>query len=257
MNYAIIENDSLSLRRIKRACENLRPEWNLAFTSGSVEESVYLIESNRDLDLLICDIELEDGTVFKVFRSVNVSCPVIFVTAYDEYAIDAFSLFSIDYILKPLEISKLEKALVKLEGIEKRSKVLALEMISDIDKAISRNKFLKRILISIGDRFESIDISDILLFYNEDKHIFACTRKGDARITSFKSLNDIEGMLDPEVFFRASRDAIVTIESIDKVYRGFKGKLKIKISCPNFKQEIYVSAAKRNDFLIWMGHIPS
>lgn len=257
MKYAIIENDSLSLRRIKRALESLRPEWSLVFTAVSVEESVFLLESNRNLDLLITDIELDDGSVFKVFKRVNVNCPVIFLTAYDEYIIDAFSLFSIDYILKPLEVAKLEKALIKLEGIEKRTKLLAIEMISDIEKAISGNKYLKRILISIGDRFESIDIGDIVLFFNEDKHIYVCTRKGDARITSFKSLNDIEGMLDPDVFFRASRDTIVTIESIDKVYRGFKGKLKIIISCQNFKQEIYVSAAKRNDFLTWMGHIPS
>lgn len=257
MKYAIIENDSLSLRRIKRALENLRPEWSLAFTTGSVEESAFLLESNRNLDLLITDIELDDGPVFKVFKRVNVTCPVIFLTAYDEYIIDAFSLFSIDYILKPLEVSKLEKALLKLENIQKRTKILALEMIDDIEKSITRSKYIKRILISIGDRFESIDVADVVLFYNEDKHIYACTRNGDARITSFKSLNDIEGMLDPDVFFRASRDAIVTIESIDKVYRGFKGKLKIIISCPNFKQEIYVSAAKRNDFLTWMGNIPS
>lgn len=257
MKYAIIENDSLSLRRIKRACESLRPEWTLVFTARSVEESVYLLESNSDLDLLITDIELDDGNVFKVFRRVNVTCPVIFLTAYDEYTIEAFSLFSIDYILKPLEVAKLEKALVKLESIEKRTKILALEMIADIEKAVTGKKYLKRILISIGDRFESIDMADVVLFFNEDKHIYACTRKGDARITSFKSLNDIEGMLDPDVFFRASRDAIVTIESIDKVYRGFKGKLKIIISCQSFKQEIYVSAAKRNDFLTWMGNIPS
>lgn len=255
MIYAIIENDPLSLRRIKSACEKLRPEWTLAFTSQSIEESVVKLELNPGIDLLICDVELDDGVIFNVFRRVTINCPVVFLTAYDEYAMDAFKLYSIDYILKPLEVSKLEKAFLKLEGIEKRNRLMAMEMIADLENAILRKKYLKRILISIGDKFESVNVSDILMFYNEDKHIFASTRNGESKITSFRSLNDIEEKLDPDIFFRASRDTIITIESIKKVVRGFKGKLKIIISCPDYKQEIYVSAAKRNDFLDWLGQI--
>lgn len=255
MKYAIIENDSLSLRRLKSACEKLRPEWTLAFTAQSIEESVMRLEMEADIGLLITDIELDDGNVFNVFKRVCVSCPVIFVTAYDEYTLDAFRQYSIDYILKPLEVAKLERAFIKLEGIERKSRLMAMEMMEQLEKAIAGKKYVQRILISVGDRFESMKVADIVLFYNEEKHIYAYTRSGELKITSFKSLNDIEELLDPDVYFRASRDTIITVDSIQKVVRSFKGKLKITISCPYYKQEIYVSAARRNDFLSWFGHI--
>lgn len=253
MNYAIIENDSLSMRRIKDACEKLRPEWALQFTSASINESASYIERTPDLDLLICDIELDDGLIFSLFKKVRVECPVIFVTAFDGYAIDAFKLFSIDYIMKPIDKNELEKAFIKYERIEKKFNTLNEEVIKKLTNAIGKSNYISRLLISVNDRFESLAVSEVGCFISEDKYVFAVQKNGIKRITSFKSLNDIEIMLDPNQFFRASRESIVTVEAIDKVTRWFKGRLKIHVRCGDYEKEVLISSARRNEFLQWYG----
>lgn len=253
MKYGIIENDHLSLRRIKDACAKLRPEWTLAFTCPTVEESAISIERNPDLDLLISDIELDDGLVFSLFKKVKVDCPVIFVTAFDNYTLEAFKHFSIDYILKPIDKNELEKGFLKYERIEKRFNSLSDDIIKKLTEAVERNNYINRLLISVNDRFDSLAISEVGCIISEDKYVFAVQKNGIKRITSFKSLNDIENMLDPHVFFRASRESIVTIEAIDKVTRWFKGRLKLHLKCGDFEREVLISSARRNEFLMWYG----
>lgn len=253
MNYVVIENDSLSLRRIKAMCEKLRPEWNLLFTASSIEESVRLFESNPDVHLAICDIELDDGLSLSIFRQIPADFPVIFITAYDEYTLDAFKLNSIDYLLKPLDAGALEKAFIKYERFERRVQRLAVETLARMEASLSHKTYLNRLLISINDRFESVDIRDISFFLSEDKYVYAYCMKGREYITSFRSLNELDGMLDPVRFFRISRDVITSIEAVVKVSRWFKGKLKVRIGCQDTEREIIVSAARRNDFLSWLG----
>lgn len=253
MNYAIIENDSLSLRRIKEACEKLRPEWSLQFTSSSISESVLNLERTPDLDLLICDIELDDGLIFSLFKKMRIDCPVIFVTAFDDYTLEAFKLFSIDYIMKPIDHTELEKAFLKYERIEKRYNAISDEVLSKLTDAIERNNYIQRLLISINDRFDSLPINEVGCFISEDKYVIAIQKNGVQRITSFRSLNDIENMLDPHIFFRASRECIVTIESINKVARWFKGRLNLYLKCGDYEREVLISSARRNEFLLWFG----
>lgn len=253
MNYAIIENDSLSLRRIKEACERLRPEWSLQFTSPSISESLLNLERTPDLDLLICDIELDDGLIFSLFKKVRVECPVIFVTSFDDYAMDAFKLFSIDYIMKPIDRNELEKAFLKYERIEKKYNALSDATILRLTEALEKRNYLSRLLISVNDRFEALPISEVGCFVSEDKYVFAIQKNGGRRITSFKSLNDLEAMLDPRLFFRASRECIVTFESIAKVTRWFKGRLNLQVKCGDYEREVLISSARRNEFLMWYG----
>lgn len=253
MKYAIIENDNLSLRRIKSACDKLRPDWELQFTAASVEESLEYLERYGDLDLLLSDIELNDGISFQIFKTRKVDCPIIFLTAFEQYALDAFKLFSVDYLLKPLEIAELENAFIKFEKIGRKGTLLSDDVLNKLESALTGRRYIKRLLISINDRFESVDISEIGYFINEDKYVYAIQKNGQQRITSFKSLNELEEMLDPEMFFRVSRDAIATIESIHKVTRWFKGKLKIQLECGDFEREVHVSSGRRNDFLRWFG----
>lgn len=253
MNYAIIENDSLSLRRIKEACEKLRPEWSLQFTSSTVSESLHLLERADNLNLLICDIELDDGLIFSLFKKIRVDCPVIFLTAFDEYTLDAFKLFSIDYIMKPIDKSELEKAFLKLERIEKRYNVLTDEVLSKLHSAVDHTNYINRLLITINDRFESLPISDVGCFISEDKYVVGVLKNGQQRITSFKSLNDLEALLDPKIFFRASRECIFTISSICKVVRWFKGRLNVLVKCNEYERSVLISSARRNEFLAWYG----
>lgn len=253
MNYAIIENDTLSLRRIKDACERLRPEWSLQFTSPTISESVLHLERIPDLDLLICDIELDDGLIFSLFKKTRVDCPVIFLTAFDEYTLDAFKLFSIDYIMKPIDKNELEKAFLKLERIEKKYNVLTDEVVTKLHNTIEHNNYIDRLLISVSDRFESLPVSEVGCFVSEDKYVFAVQKNGRKSIISFKSLNDIENLLNPKEFFRASRESIVTISSIEKVVRWFKGRLSLHIRCGDYERTVLISSARRNEFLAWYG----
>lgn len=253
MNYAIIENDSLSLRRIKEACAKLRPEWSLLFTSTTISESIIHLERTLDIDLLICDIELDDGLIFSLFKKVRVDCPVIFVTAFDEYTLDAFKLFSIDYIMKPIDKTELEKSFLKLERIEKKYNVLTDDVVSRLQVTIERSDNIDRLLIIVNDRFESLSVSDVGCFISEDKYVFAIQKNGQRRITSFKSLNDIEGLLNPKQFFRVSRDCIVSISSVEKVVRWFKGRLNLLVKCNDYEHSVLISSARLNEFLAWFG----
>lgn len=251
MRYAIIEDDALSMRRLKTVCERLRPEWVLSFTARSVEETLLHLSLYSDIDLLICDIELNDGTIFNVFSQANVECPVIFITAYDEYLLEAFRHYGMAYILKPLDIKSLAEAFEKLERITRISRANVLKLLDKLEGSVGKQKFLKRILISIGDRFDSLNINEVLLFYNEGKYVYVITKDGKRVLTSFQSLHDLEERLDTDMFFRATRDTIITVESIKSVYKSFNGRLKILLSY--YKEEIYVSNAKRNAFLSWYG----
>lgn len=253
MKYAIIENDNLSLRRIKNACDKLRPEWELQFTAASVEESLVYLDRYRDLDLILCDIELDDGLSFQIFKSHKLDCPIIFLTAFEQYALDAFKLFSIDYLLKPLEIAELENAFLKYERIGERGKSMSDDVLDRLESALTVKSHLKRLLISVSDRFESISIEDINIFINEDKYVYAILKNGQNKLTTFKSLNDLEEMLDPDRYFRISRDTIATITSIRKVTRWFKGKLKVQLESGDYEREVLVSSGRRNDFLQWFG----
>lgn len=253
MDYVIIENDSLSLRRIKAMCEKLRPGWNLVFTASGVEEAVRLFEQNPDIDLAMCDIELDDGLSLGIFKRIHAEFPVIFITAYDEYTLDAFKLDSIDYLLKPLDQGALEKAFMKYERLEKRVRRLAAETVSRLEFALAHKNYISRLLISVNDRFESVDINGVAFFYSEDKYVYAVCSSGKEYITSFRSLNELDDMLDPEHFFRVSRDVITSIGAVARVSRWFKSKLKVKIKCEGVEREVCVSAARRNDFLAWLG----
>lgn len=253
MKYAIIENDPLSLRRIKSACEKLRPQWSLQFTAASIEDSLACLEKYGDLDLLLSDIDLNDGLVFSLFKKIRVECPVIFLTAFEQYTLDAFKIFSIDYLLKPIDTSELENAFDKFERIERRGHRMSDDVLSRLEKVVSGGTYMKRLLISVKDRFESVAVSEIGCFVNKDKYIIAILFNGAERITSYKSLNDLEEMLDPEIFFRVSRDTIANVQSIKKVTRWFKGKLRVDLQCGSFDKECYVSSERRNDFLEWFG----
>ena len=253
MNYVIIENDSLSLRRIKAMCERLRPEWHLAFTASTVEEACRLFELNPDIGLALCDIELDDGLSLSIFRKIPAEFPVIFITAFDEYTLDAFKLNSIDYLLKPLEAGALERAFIKFEKIERRVQRLAAQTLTRLEASLQRKNYISRLLISINDRFESVDIGTVAFFLSEDKYVYAVCTNGKEHITSFRSLNEIDDQLDPQRFFRVSRDVITSIEAVTKVSRWFKGKLKVKIECMGNEREVCVSAARRADFLSWLG----
>ena len=251
MNYIIIENEAFALENLKKIIEQLRPDWHLQFTAESVEETVEYLLSKPDIDIIFMDIELVDGNCFEIFKRVKVETPVIFTTAYDDFAIQAFKVNSIDYLLKPITENAVSEALEKFE----RLTVKRAEMpdYSQLLKQLMQPASRQRILINSGDNYGYVMIEDVAFFLSEDKYVFVYLRSGVRRMTDFRNLGEVERIVDLKRFFQVSRNVIASIESIDKVGKYFNGRLKVTVKAGNEKQEAMVSAARRQAFLDWLG----
>lgn len=249
MKYIIIENEAYALENLKLAVQQLRPSWQLVFTAESVEESVIFLQAKPDIDLIFQDIELVDGTCFDIFKQVKVETPVIFTTAYDHFAIQAFKVNSIDYLLKPISETALSDAIIKFERLSSRTAIDFQALLSHMQRQATR----QRILIASGDSFGFVMLNDIAYFLSEDKYVYAVMRNGQERMTDFKNLAEVEAIIDSSRFIQVSRSIIASIESIGKVSKYFNGRLKVQVNAGSTRHEAVVSAARRQAFLDWLG----
>ena len=251
-----MEDEPFAYEEIRRMMGILRPNYVLQGWAVSVEEALVKLKTVVP-DLMIVDIRLSDGLCFDVFEHISFQIPIIFTTAYDEYALQAFRVNSIDYLLKPVEEEELERALQKLETCY--FPVLSSEanlttgnyhqLAASYLKHVKKNRFL----ISVGDSFSTTETSDTAFFYSEDKSVFLHLFTGKRYIINY-SLDQLELMLDERDFHRVSRSCIVNIKAVKKVSRYFGSRLLMDstIDCP---QEIIVSRSRVAGVLKWMdGH---
>ena len=247
VNYMIIEDEPFAYEEMKRMMTILRPGYHLQAWADSVKDALCTLRKTIP-NLLVVDIRLSDGLCFDVFERMPVSTPVIFTTAYDEYALRAFRVNSSDYLLKPIEEKDLERALAKFEANnlpnpssgEYRS--LASTYLGSVKK--------KRFLISVGDTFRHVDARDIAFFYSEEKYNYLHTFGGKRYIINY-SLEQLETMLERNDFFRVSRSCIAHIKSVRKVSKFFGGRLLVSFS-PECPFEVIVSRSRADSFLKWM-----
>lgn len=247
MVYLIVEDERFAYAELKRMMERLRPDYKLAGGTESVADTVLFLENNT-VDLILLDIHLSDGTCFEIFEQLQVSIPIIFTTAYDEHAIKAFKLNSVDYLLKPIEEDDLLVALNKFER-----QYIAKETVFDykkIEQTLLGNQKKNRFLIQIGDTYDYIDVKDIAFFYSEDKIVFLHTFSDRKYIIDY-TLTQIESQLDRATFFRVSRNCVANIASINKISKYFNSRLKLTLQ-PNCPQEILVSRERVSEFLKWI-----
>lgn len=251
MKYIIIENEAFALENLKKIVTRLRPDWHLQFTAESVEETIEYLLAKPNIDLIFMDIELVDGNCFEIFKRVKVDTPVIFTTAYDDFAIQAFKVDSIDYLLKPITEDAVSEALEKFERltVKKDETPDYTQLLQQLMPPANR----RRILISSGDNYDYVMIEDVSFFLSEDKYVFVYLRSGVRRMTEFRNLSEVECIVDTKRFFQVSRNVIASIESIDKVSKYFNGRLKVIVKAGNEKQDAVVSAARRQTFLDWLG----
>jgi DNA-binding LytR/AlgR family response regulator len=250
----LIEDEEYNLRLLDDMIKKIRPSWEVVNTFQSVRETVSWLLANPHPDLLFMDIQLADGLCFSVFSQVDVKSMVIFTTAYDNYALRAFKVNSIDYLLKPFKEKDLEAAIEKFENFRFLSSTGdSKHDYSEILDAVRKGekKFRKRFLVSKGTGFFSLITNDIAYFYSESRITTAVTFSRQNHIVDF-SLEALEEELDPEIFFRANRRIIVNINSIDRIENYFGGKLKVRLDSV-FKQEVAVSRLKATDFKEWLG----
>lgn len=256
IRLVIIEDEAHNSRLLQGLIKELRPTWQVEAILESIEESVEWFNSNTAPDLILMDIQLSDGICFSIFEKVDLptSCRIIFTTAYDEYAIRAFKVNSIDYLLKPIEKNTLEKAFLKFEELVDIEKEVKNEVdYSQLVNSILQGKkeYRKRFLISGISSYQKVETKDIAYFYSENKLTLCVTRDKDTYTLDY-NLEQLESELDPSIFFRANRKVIVNIDAVKKINNDLGSKLKVELG-PKPGFEIVVSRLKATDFKNWMG----
>jgi DNA-binding LytR/AlgR family response regulator len=241
----IIEDEILIAKRLKKMIESIEPEMNVIEVIDSVKNAITYLSDNIP-NLIFLDINLSDDYCFKIFDEVNVTCPVIFVTAYSEYAIKAFEINSIDYLLKPISIPNLKKSIDKYKSLTTFPNYN--KMMIDME-----SKYRNRFLVKLNNQLKSISIDSIAYFFSEDKLTFACLNDGKKLPLDF-SLKKIEEEINPKEFFRVNKKFLISVNSIQEMYYVSKLKLKIILK-PNFGSEnIFVAVEKVGEFKSWLSN---
>jgi DNA-binding LytR/AlgR family response regulator len=250
----LVEDEPYNLRLLEGMIKKLRPDWEVVKTLESVKSSVEWLRNNPHPNLFFMDIQLADGLCFSIFDQVEVKGMVIFTTAFDNYAIRAFKVNSIDYLLKPFKEKDLEAAIEKFENFSNRPKETENSRdYAEILDAIrtGEKKYRKRFLISKGAAFYMLPVDEIAYLYSENRITTAVTFSNQHHVVDFP-LETLEEEFDPDIFFRANRQLIVNIKSIKKIENYFSGKLKIRLN-PPFDGEPIISRLKATDFKEWVG----
>lgn len=250
MKIIIIEDEEFAARRLQGMIHTFDPSVQILAILESVEDAVEWFQNNPEPDLIFLDIHLEDGLGFMIFERVRVTTPIIFTTAFDEYAIKAFKLKSIDYLLKPITQEDLNGAIRKYKDWHgSQRKAIDVEDLYDlISNKISQHK--TRFSITIGQKIKTIAIDDIAYFYSEDSITFLVTRDKSEYPVDY-SLDKLADELDPKEFFRINRQFTVSLHSIVNVHIYPKSHLKIDLT-PASKKEIFVSIDKVTAFKEWL-----
>jgi DNA-binding LytR/AlgR family response regulator len=251
MKVLIIEDEWPAAKRLIALINEVLPDPSIVGHLDSIESTVDWFKINDMPDLVFMDIQLADGYSFEIFNQIDVSAPIIFTTAYDEYALEAFKVNSIDYLLKPIEKSKLEKSLLKLNRLSNNN---ITETVKDLNRLIDqlrvKTDFKKRFLIKQKNRLITIRDEQIAYFHASNKLVELVTFEKRHFIMD-ETLEQYEVQVDPSMFFRLNRSILANRSAIQDIITHFNGKLKIHLK-PDMKEEIFVSREKASVFKQWL-----
>lgn len=248
MKILIIEDEQAAVRRLQKLLGDIHPSAVVVGTLSSIDAAVEWFKSNPAPDAVLMDIHLADGSSFEIFEKVNVDAPVIFATAYDEYALKAFKVNAIDYLLKPIKQNELEAALQRISK-EQKGDQQSGEILQKLAEAGFIRK-TRRILVKMGQAIKLIELDQVAYFYSRDKISFAVL-PGNKRYPLDQSLDQIEHMVDPAHFFRINRQFIVRTESIDEMIAYSKSRVKLKLIPPT-EDDAIVSKERSPEFKKWL-----
>lgn len=253
MRTLIIEDELTAARRLQRMLRELDNGLEIVEVIDSIVGAVNFISGTSDLDLIFMDIQLADGLCFEIFEEVEVNCPIIFTTAYDEYALQAFKVNSVDYLLKPVTKEELARSIEKLERLTgPRQKTNFPEIQSLLETFARQTPTYKcRFLVKNRNGFCSIETQAIAYFYSEDKISFLTTFDKNRYIVE-SSLEDIRQRLDPRQFIRISRQFIVSHQAVKSIHNHFNSRLKLELQ-PHPGKEVFVSRSQVPAFKNWLG----
>lgn len=250
----IVEDEIPAQINLKKLIDKCCPDSRIVMTLTSVRSTIKWLEENPEgADVIFLDVELSDGICFDILDKVNISAQVIITTAYDNYAVDAFKVNCVDYILKPIIEEDLERAWERCkEHIEQRNTPNIETLLDIVSKAGTQKdkEYKKRFIVKTGEKIIIIPVEEIAYCYSEDKSTYAISRNGTRRLLDY-SLDMVQEMLDPKLFFRVSRSCIVSINSIENISKHLGTRLKLQLN-PRAEEEVVVSRSRTSDFLEWL-----
>jgi DNA-binding LytR/AlgR family response regulator len=244
----IIEDEPAARQNLERNIAKLPDQIEIVGYADSIENGVHLL-SKVSFDLLFCDIQLSDGLCFEIFKHVKIIQPVIFTTAYQQYAIKVFQYNSLHYLLKPISFDELLAAWQKFK--QNQLNKMPDFQIQELLSQFLPKQYREKLLVKEADKLITLSINDIAYFFADGKNVFAVTINNRQYLIDY-TLEKMEQQLKPERFFRINRKFILSLSSISQVYFGSKSKLLIKVQ-PNFNDEISVSVERNQLFKQWLG----
>lgn len=250
MNILIVEDEKRAANRLEKLVLDVKPSAVILDKIESVKKGIEWFEKNPAPHLVFMDIQLADGLSFEILDQIEITAPIIFTTAYDEYALQAFKVNSIDYLLKPFDAEDLNKAFEKLDRLKGSS--ASINPMEQISKAMSMltNSYKQRFMVKIGEHIKTIPVEEIDYFFSRDKASYAQTIEGKTYLLDY-ALEDIAGMIDPEKFFRINRQFIISLEAIKDIVSYSNSRLKIVFRHP-VEDEVIVSRDRVGDFKCWL-----
>jgi DNA-binding LytR/AlgR family response regulator len=251
MKVLIIEDEVQAAQHLERLLNVLEPNLQVLDKLDTVKRSVQWLKSNPPPDVIFMDIQLADGISFSIFEQTNVTVPVIFTTAYDAYALKAFKVNSVDYILKPVDETELALALKKFKTLMGNSNTsqAILNNIQDAVKLLTR-KYKSRFVVKVGEHLRTIETETIQYFYSQEKATFCVTADGRNHILDF-TLEQLEDMTDPDVFFRINRKYLIAAKSVSDIISYTNSRLKLVIGTSS-DNDIIVARERVQDFKKWL-----
>jgi len=251
MKVLIIEDEVMAAERLQEMIGNIIPDVDMLGILDSISSASRWFAANDAPDLAFFDIQLADGLSFEIFQQAEVACPVIFTTAFDEYALKAFKVNSIDYLLKPIDKDELKSAIDKYRNIHQVSgaRLPEPQHIDHVFKLLTR-KYKSRFLIRVGEHIRTIPVEEILCFYSMAKASYIQTSE-DRHYVVDQALDNIEPLIDPDHFFRVNRKFIIALDAIKDIISHSNSRLKIHLKLPT-EEEIIVSRDNVKDFKNWL-----
>ena len=247
MRIIIFEDETRAANHLERLLAKVAPNMTVIVRLESVRDGVKYLQNNPEPELIFSDIQLADGLSFEIYNQVNVSCPIIFTTAYDHYAIEAFKTNGIDYLLKPIEEERLRQAIEKAKHF---SPGLMLEKILSLSNPASDKVFKSRFMVKVGDKIKSVPVEDILVFYSQEKASFIRTRDAHTYCVDY-ALDQLEPMLDTKIYFRINRKYIVSIDACTNILAWTNSRLRLKIDGID-DSDIIVARERVVEFKNWL-----
>lgn len=258
MKILIVEDEDLAVKKLKKTLAGVDDSAEIVGETDSIKATVQWLESNPIPDLILMDIELADGQSFEIFNHTEVKSPVIFITSYDEYALKAFKVNSVDYLLKPVQKEDLQAALEKFREMkkiyapEKESSAISLEvLVKELQQKLGSKEFRKRFLVKLGQKLVSVEVDEIAYFFSDGRLNFFKTFDNKKYVVDY-TMDELNNMLDPEKFFRISRSFYISVGSVAQIHDYFGNRLMLQLK-PETEKEAIVSREKVSEFKTWLG----